>query len=62
VKISNVARGCPCGCDNCGTTIYEAPSRFPDKIFFTAGTLDDPTGFTTDVRVYEDSQQRWDNA
>jgi len=49
-------------CSACGTTLYKASSRFPDKMFLTVGSMDDPTQFAPDMRVHEASKQPWDIA
>ncbi len=47
-------------CSECGSSIYKSTSMMPENIFLVAGSLDDPSIFKADQRVYEDSRQPWD--
>src|SRR6266481_5922994 len=44
-------------CAHCGSSLLYASSRFPDAIFVTAGTLDDPGWFKPSMIVYVSSAQ-----
>lgn len=47
-------------CPNCGSPIVSKASRFPDRLYFYAATLDDPGSFEAQFAVFEDSAQPWD--
>jgi len=47
-------------CPTCGSPMLSKSSRFPDRLYFHAATLDDPTTFDPRFVVYEESAQPWD--
>lgn len=47
-------------CGECGSPIYKTTTAVPELIFFFAGSLDDPTTFSPEFKVYEDRRQPWD--
>lgn len=48
-------------CPTCGNPIYKKTSRFPDHVYFHAGTLDDPTLFKAQMNVFGSARQPWDH-
>ena len=49
-------------CGDCGSPICNVNSKLPDKVFIIAGSLDDPSIFTTETKIYEASRQPWDKS
>ncbi len=49
-------------CGECGSPIYKTSTLAPELIFFFAGSLDDPTRFSVEAKVYEKSRQPWDKS
>ncbi len=49
-------------CGECGSPICNTNSLLPDKVFIMAGSLDDPSIFSTNNKVYETSRQPWDKS
>lgn len=47
-------------CPNCGSPILSKTSRFPDRLYFHAATLDDPAQFAPQFVVYEENALPWD--
>ena len=47
-------------CPTCGSPVYSVNSGFPDLIFPRASSLDDPTVFQPQMRVYTKRQPAWD--
>ncbi|SDR51155.1 Uncharacterized conserved protein [Rhizobiales bacterium GAS113] len=48
-------------CPDCGSSVTYASTAFPDAIFVTAGSLDDPSWFRPTMVVYISSAQPWDH-
>ena len=48
-------------CAICGSPILKKTTQMPELLFFHAGTLDDPSTFTPQIVVFEDSKQPWDH-
>lgn len=49
-------------CGDCGSPICNMNSRLPDKVFVIAGSLDDPSIFKVETKIYEASRQPWDES
>lgn len=49
-------------CGECGSPIYKTTTAAPDLIFFFAGSLDDPSKFICETKVYEERRQPWDKS
>ena len=49
-------------CGECGSPIYKTSAQAPELIFLFVGSLDDPTKFSPDARIYEDRRQPWDKS
>ena len=47
-------------CPTCGTQVYSTNSGFPDAIFVTAASLDDPSIFSPQMLVYAKRGPAWD--
>lgn len=47
-------------CSECGSPVYKTTSKLPEMVFFYAGSLDDPSGFSPEYRPYEERRQPWD--
>lgn len=47
-------------CPTCGSPILSKTSRFPDRLYFHAATLDDPARFEPAFVVYEENALPWD--
>jgi hypothetical protein len=47
-------------CPECGSSLIYGSATYPDAIFVTAGTLDDPTLFKPAMVVFARSAQSWD--
>ncbi len=47
-------------CGDCGCPISSTNSKVPEKIFIMAGSLDDPSIFSTENKIHESSRQPWD--
>lgn len=48
-------------CSTCGSPMLKKTTKMPELLFFHAGTMDDPSIFSPQVVVYEDSKQPWDH-
>jgi hypothetical protein len=48
-------------CPECGSSIIYGSAAFPEAIFVTAGSLDDPSWFRPTMVVYTSSAQPWDH-
>ncbi|MEL6965362.1 MAG: GFA family protein [Pseudomonadota bacterium] len=48
-------------CPSCGSPILSKTARFPNRLYFHAATLDDPSSFKPDVAVFEEAAQPWDH-
>ena len=48
-------------CPRCGSPILSKTSRFPDRLYLHAATLDDPSLFEPKFVVYEEAAQPWDH-
>lgn len=48
-------------CPECSSSITYGTAAFPDAVFVTAGSLDDPTWFKPVMVVYVSSAQPWDH-
>ncbi len=46
-------------CPTCGTPLFGKPGIAPHLISVTAGSLDDASGFQTNMCVYTSSAQPW---
>ncbi len=49
-------------CGDCGSPIYKTTSLKSDVMFICVGSLDDPTIFSPEHKVYEASRQPWDGS
>lgn len=49
-------------CPNCGSQIPRRSERHPDRIYVHAGSLDDPSVYTTARSIFTESAQPWDDA
>ncbi|MBL4906264.1 MAG: GFA family protein [Sneathiella sp.] len=49
-------------CPNCGSPILSKTERFPDRFYFHAATLDDPSLFRPEVVVFKEQAHSWDRA
>jgi len=47
-------------CPECGSSLIYASAAYPDAIFVTAGTLDDPSLFKPAFVLFSASAQPWD--
>lgn len=47
-------------CPHCGSPITSRTERFPDRLYFHAATLDNPSTFVVGFSVFEDEAQPWD--
>jgi hypothetical protein len=47
-------------CPNCGARLFNKADMLPDIIGITAGSLDDPSWFRSQMDIYTDSAQSWD--
>jgi hypothetical protein len=47
-------------CPTCGSPILSKTTRFPDRIYVHAATLDDPTKFEPKFIVFKEAAQPWD--
>ena len=47
-------------CSECGSPILSVTERFPDRYYFLAATLDDPSIFTPEFAVFSEQSQAWD--
>ena len=45
----------------CGSPVTSRTTRFPDRLYFLAATLDDPTAFTPTFVVFQDAAHPWDH-
>jgi hypothetical protein len=48
-------------CPECGSSVTYGTAAFPDEVFVTAGSLDDPSWFKPVIVVYASSAQPWDH-
>jgi hypothetical protein len=48
-------------CSECGSSVLYGSAAFPNAIFVTAGSLDDPAWFRPTMVVYTSSAQPWDH-
>jgi hypothetical protein len=48
-------------CPNCGSPVVSRTDRFPDRLYFHAATLDDPSTFEPTFTVFEDMAPPWDH-
>ena len=48
-------------CPECGSSIIYGSAAFPNAVFVTAGSLDDPSWFKPAMVVYVSSAQPWDH-
>ncbi len=49
-------------CSECGSPILSMTERFPERYYFLAATLDDPSGFKPEFAVFADEAMPWDPA
>lgn len=49
-------------CEECGSPVCNKNSKLPDRVFVMAGSLDDPSIFSAEHKVYEASRQPWDKS
>ena len=47
-------------CPECGSPILSQTERFPDRFYFLAATLDDPSIFEPEFAVFADQSTNWD--
>ena len=47
-------------CPHCGSPITSRTERFPERLYFHAATLDDPSRFKVAFSVFEEEAQLWD--
>ena len=47
-------------CPRCGSPVISKTARFPDRLYFHAATLDDPSAFAPKFAVFEEAAQPWD--
>ena len=47
-------------CPICGSPLLSKTERFPDRLYFCAATLDDPSTFKPTFVVFEESAHPWD--
>lgn len=47
-------------CPKCGSPIFGANTRIPNHLTFTLGSMDDATGLTVQVVIFERDKQHWD--
>ena len=47
-------------CPTCGSPILSRSARFPERVYFHAATLDDPSIFSASMTIFEDQAQPWD--
>ena len=47
-------------CPRCGSPVLSKTDRFPDRLYFHAATLDDPSTFAPTFAVFKDAAQPWD--
>jgi hypothetical protein len=48
-------------CPECGSSVTYGTTAFPDAVFVTAGSLDDPSWFKPLMVVYASTAQPWDH-
>lgn len=48
-------------CPTRGSPVFTKTTKMPELYFFHAATMDDPSVFTPQVVVYEESKQPWDH-
>lgn len=46
-------------CPNCGSRLFGKPQYMPNMIMVTAGTLDDPEGFSPQVHIFTGECPSW---
>lgn len=49
-------------CGECASPICNINSKLPERVFVMAGSLDDPSLFSTEQKIYEASRQPWDKS
>ncbi len=49
-------------CAECGSPIYKSTTLMPDMICLVAGSLDDPSAYSSDHKVFEQGRQPWDKS
>lgn len=47
-------------CGSCGSPVLSKSERFPERLYFYAATLDDPTFFKPQFIVFGEAAQPWD--
>lgn len=47
-------------CPQCGSPLTSRSERFPERLYFHAGSLDDPSIFNVGFLVFEEEAQPWD--
>lgn len=47
-------------CENCGSPIVSMSAGYPDRYYFLAATLDNPSVFSAQFVVFEPQAQPWD--
>lgn len=47
-------------CPNCGSPLLSWTTRFPERLYIHAATLDEPAGFRPEFVVFEEAAQPWD--
>lgn len=48
-----------CFCPTCGSSLFGKPQSMPGMILVTAGTMDDPENFTSQMSIYTKSCPSW---